>query len=973
MFDDTRNARVFGLTPGHDFPLKLAEGLRNRLAGRDPAEMARVEVIVNTARMQTRLRDALLAQGAGFLPRIRLISDLAPGDAESEPLRARLELAQLVRGLLRRQPDLGPPSAAFSLASSLYALLDEMQGEGIDIADLNALDVSDHSLHWDRSLSFIRLIAGYLNLSGGTQVRLRKAVLSLSETWLVAPPSHPVIVAGSTGSRGPGALLLRAVARLPLGAVVLPGFDFDMPGPAWTALGDPMLGEDHPQYRYARLMADLGVRREEIDPWIAEAPPDPRRNAVVSMALRPAPVTDQWLAEGPSLGALSEAMKGVSLVEAANPRQEAMAIALILRDAAVQGKKAALITPDRTLARRVIVALDRWRIRPDDSAGRPLGQSAPGRLLRQCLDLLAGSVTAEALIALLKHPIVHSAADRGAHLLRLRDLELHLRRKAITEPSAQVFTAWATGNPDREVWAGWLGDLLTSEPVAVAPMTHWVSRHRALAESLSRGSAGTDTGEIWKAEAGQKALALVDRLEASASYGGEMSLADYRAMSETLFAGQEVRESVEARRDIMIWGTLEARAQGADLVVLGGLNDGTWPASPQPDPWFNRKMRMDAGLLLPERQIGLSAHVFQQAIGAENVILCRAVRDSDAETIPSRWVNRLVNLVSGLQTQGGPEAIDAMRARGSVWLDAVTRIEADLTAVPDAIARRNPRPAPAPPVAQRPRTMAVTMVEKLIRDPYEVYAQQILGLKALDPLVSEVDARLRGTLTHRIAETYVTRHPPGTHGRVEDFLAISESIIAETVSSRAVQMQWMTRLRNVAPWFVAWNDGLAGRPALVESKGTWSLPGVDMTLIGQPDRVDRNEDGTLAIYDYKSGSPPTGAQQRTYAKQLLLLALMAEAGAFAALGPARVTKAAFVGLGPNPKVEDSGVDSEILAQTLAGLIELFNAYANGAQGYVAMRNVERESYPNPYHPLARRGEWLPSDEPQTLPVGDHNG
>ncbi|MCL4676705.1 MAG: hypothetical protein KJZ59_11995, partial [Pararhodobacter sp.] len=69
---------------------------------------------------------------------------------------------------------------------------------------------------------------------------------------------------------------------------------------------------------------------------------------------------------------------------------------------------------------------------------------------------------------------------------------------------------------------------------------------------------------------------------------------------------------------------------------------------PKPDPWFNRPMRLAAGLLLPERQIGLSAHDFQQAIGGAEVVLAHATRNAEAETVPSRWLNRLTNLVAGL-------------------------------------------------------------------------------------------------------------------------------------------------------------------------------------------------------------------------------------------------------------------------------------------------------------------------------------
>ncbi|MCL4676704.1 MAG: double-strand break repair protein AddB, partial [Pararhodobacter sp.] len=468
-------------------------------------------------------------------------------------------LAQAIRALLQQEPDLAPTSAAFSLADSLFRLLEEMQGEGVDLAVLDALDVSNHSDHWTRSLRFIRLIADFLGPVSSKEGRLRRSILDLTTQWQANPPRHPILVAGSTGSRGPAALLMQAVAGLPQGALVLPGFDAGMPGAVWRGFDDPLHNEDHPQYRYARLLDGLRADAGEVRPWTDHAPPDPARNALLSLALRPAPVTDQWLRDGPALGPLDAPTRGMSLLEANGPRQEALAIALCLRQAAVEGRTAALITPDRTLARRVTAALDRWHIRPDDSAGRPLGLSAPGRFMRHCADLLGGTVSAESLVALLKHPIAHSARDRGPHLRHLRDLELHLRRDAVPYPDAETLRRWAARKEDRGAWTDWLNagiDLLAGPDTR--PLTAWIDAHLRLGDHIATGVGGADSGELWLAEAGRELRVLFDELSDHAAYGGEMQARDYSALLETLLAGREVRESVESHPGVMIWGTLEA-------------------------------------------------------------------------------------------------------------------------------------------------------------------------------------------------------------------------------------------------------------------------------------------------------------------------------------------------------------------------------------------------------------------------------
>lgn len=976
MFDPGTLPRVFAQEPGADFPAALARGLRARLQGHTPEAMARVEVLVNTARMRNRLRTAMIDASAGFLPRIRLITDLAGdtgGEMPPSALRRQLELAQLIRKLLETEPDLAPRFAAFSLAESLSRLLDEMQAEGVPTEKLESLDVSNHSEHWARSLRFIRLVARYLGPDAAldTQTRQRHAVEGLIARWADTPPVHPLIIAGSTGSRGTTALLMQAVARLPQGALVLPGFDFDMPDTVWSGLEDPLLSEDHPQYRYFALMRALGIAAADVGLWAGPAVPDAPRNRLVSLALRPAPVTDRWLSEGQGLGDLITATGGMTLIEAPTPRAEALAIALRLRQAVLDGQKAALITPDRALSRQVTAALDRWHLRPDDSAGRPLALSAPGRFLRQTAELMRGEPGSEALVALLKHPLTHSATDRGPHLLHLRELELWLRRWAIPFPQPADLQRWAGDDAGRQDWVHWLGAALRAVP-GDRPLGDWLSAHLQLAESLAGGAGATASGELWKAEAGQAARAAMDELSANAEHGGTLSLIDYTALLDTLFVGKEVREAVESHPDVMIWGTLEARALGADLVVLAGLNDGIWPAAPQPDPWFNRRMRLDAGLLLPERQIGLSAHDFQQAIGAQKVVLTRATRNAEAETIPSRWLNRLKNLISGLPQQNGPAALEQMSARGRVWLDLAVAFENDFDTVPAAAAARNPRPAPAPPSALRMRELPVTAIKTLIRDPYHIYASTILRLRSLDPLAPEPDARLRGTALHSVFEAYTDGLPPGDKGSVSSFLAIAETILATEVPWAATRIQWLARLAGVAQEFVDWHASQPGTPVVTESRGALDLRDPVFRLTGQPDRIDLLPDGRLRIFDYKTGNPPSQKEQEHFDKQLILLAIMAEEGVFKGLDPAEVERAEFIGVGTKFKCEPADITPDSLREHRARLEKLLRIYLQADQGFTARRALKKDTDSGRYDQLARLGEWQVTDPAQTIPVGDHD-
>ncbi len=969
MFEPSDRARLFALPAGADFPLGLVRGFCARMEGRPPEDMARAELFVNTRRMQRRVRDLFAAQGARLLPRVRLVTDLGREVSMADlpppvpPLRRRLELAQLVSRLLDQQPDLAPRAAIYDLADSLAALMDEMQGEGVPPDRIEALDLSNHSRHWERSLTFIRIVTRFFSQTEApdAEARQRLVVERLAAKWEDAPPQHPIIIAGSTGSRGTTMLLMQAVARLPQGAILLPGFDFDMPAPVWGSLGDALTAEDHPQYRFYRMMQVMGLEPGDVLPWDGVEAPCPERNRLISLALRPAPVTDQWMVEGRHLEGLDRATRRMSLVEAPSPRAEAMAIAIRLREAAEAGERAALITPDRMLTRQVTAALDRWGIVPDDSAGRPLALSAPGRFLRHVAALFGERLTAEALLTLLKHPLTHSGADRGPHLLWTRDLELKLRRKGPAFPTGADIVTWAgtKGDPALLAWAEWLAGLLDGPEVGTRPLADHVAHHLALAEALAGGPTG-GTGELWLKEAGQSARRVVEDLQREAPHGGPFSPSDYNDLFTAVLQGAEVREAPQVHPRIMIWGTLEARVQGADLVILGGLNDGIWPQAPAPDPWLNRQMRHDTGLLLPERRIGLSAHDFQQAIAAPEVVLTRAIRDSEAETVPSRWLNRMVNLLGGLGPQGGRAALEAMRVRGQRLLDLAAAWESDYIPQPPA-----PRPAPRPPIDARPKELPVTAISRLIRDPYAVYARYVLRLKPLQPLRPTPDALLRGSVLHRVFEEFI-----GTgKGDRTRLLTLAEQVLADDVPWPAAQRLWFARIVRVADWFLAQEAGRPGQSVLIEDKGGVALDRFGFRLTAKPDRIDELPDGSLHILDYKSGTPPTEKQQKHFDKQLLLEAAMAERGAFSKLGPRPVQTITYIGVGSSPKEETTLITEDLTRATWDELHKLIGAYMSPEQGFAARRAVFEDRITGDYDHLARYGEWEMTDLPNPEDVG----
>ncbi len=966
MFDPIDHPRVFGTSPGVDFPAALVAGLAAR-----SDDLSRTVIYVNTTRMQRRIRALFDAGPPRLLPQIRLVTDLGFEATKAgiplpvSPLRRRLALSQFVAALLEKEPDLAPRTALYDLSDSLAKLMEEMHGEGVSPDVFEALDVSDQSGHWQRALQFLNIMRPFFDDDDrppDAQARLRQVAEHLTQQWQLDPPDHPIIVAGSTGSRGATQIFMQAVSQLPQGALILPGFDPEL-SHYWDALDDPMTSEDHPQYRYRKLLDALEIGPGQVSSW--DVPTDTARNRLISLSLRPAPVTHAWRNEGPALGDLIDPTSALTLIEADTPRAEAEAIALRLRQAAQDRQTAALITPDRNLTRQVAAALDRWDIKPDDSAGMPLALTASGRLLRHVADLLGQTATAEALLVLLKHPLTHTGSDRNAHLLRTRRLELKLRRYGPPFLTAADLSEWALKDAERDptsvAWAAWIGGILGDAAAATdAALADQLALHLDLAERLSSGPSGAP-GTLWDEKAGREARSVCDLIARDADEGGILNVADYAALFGTVLNEGTVRDRDAGHPGILIWGTLEARVGGAELVILGGMNDGTWPEAPSPDPWLNRQMRNEAGLLLPERRIGLSAHDYQQAVAGAEVWITRAKRSADAETVPSRWVNRLTNLLDGLPGQNGPAALQAMRDRGAYWLSAATALGKPLAEVP-----RAHRPSPRPPVAARPQDISVTQVKTLIRDPFAIYARKVLHLKKLDPLQASADAPLRGEIIHKILEVFTSERPDATDPAALDrLLDIAAHELEQSCPWPAVRLQWMARMEQVAPLFLADEAQRQAQATfkLAEARGNIMVGTTGVTLTCMADRFDVTPDGKAMIYDYKTGAVPTKGQQEKFDKQLLLEAAMTERGAFTDLGAMPVAEASFLGISKETKVTPAPLQDNPPGTVWENFAELLHRWRQPRRGFTARMAMFSTDDHSDFDHLSRFGEWDISDEP----------
>jgi ATP-dependent helicase/nuclease subunit B len=1029
-----RSARVFTIAPSAPFlPTLVRAFVDGRLVpgfptSDDPLALTTATIYLPTRRACRLARDVFLdtlGRDAALLPRIRPIGDidedeLAFADAATgavaeaaldlpptlAPLERRLLLARLLL-LWAASPELHgaggaslvahSPAAALRLADDLARLIDDMTTRQVAWDRLDDIVPERFDPYWQLSLRFLKIAReawpAILHERGAIEAAARRDQLIAAETArLGAATDGPVIAAGSTGSIPATAALLTTIARLPHGAVVLPGLDTYLDDAAWDLIGGHEPGNDtpgppaygHPQFAMQALLKGLGVERSMVTPLAPAAPHG--RERLLSEAVRPAAATDRWR-ERLGEQAVESALADVTVIEAANADEEALAIAVALRQILEDpDKTAALATPDRALARRVIAALERWQIAVDDSGGDALIDTPAGRFARLIAEAAFGGLPPVTLLAFLKHPLFRLGKPEGGHDRAIAAIERAILRGPRPRPgSAGIADALARFRQERPTLHRRDPRILIREPdlddaatliahlaAALAPFEKFgpqprrfaelAAAHRDVLVALATGR----TGDV-AALAGDDGVALLSAFDdvLARAPGDDLDVgpADYAELFAAAIADRVVRRPDRHAR-VRIFGLLEARLQTVDRMVLGGLVEGTWPPETRTDPWLSRPMRRELGLDLPERRIGLSAHDFVQALGAPEVIFTRAAKVAGVPTVASRFVQRLAAVA-------GEAAWKRARARGERYLTWARSLDA-----PPATIERITAPQPRPPAHARPTSITVTDVEHWLRDPYTIYAKHVLRLAPLDAVDTPPGARDRGNLIHEaigdFSKLYAARLPPEP---IDELIKFGSEHFVPLADYPEAKAFWWPRFLRIARWFTGWDAERRAALTHVDAEIGGSidipLPTGSFRLIARADRIEQRGDGRYAIIDYKTGQARSEKQVRTgLAPQLTLESAILRQGGFAGVvAGASIEEILYVTLrGGEPAGEACSIDFQEgtpdsqADRALKRFTTLIERFAHENEPFRSLVHPMWRARYGDYDHLARVKEWRAAED-----------
>lgn len=981
--------KILNIPSGLSFSDTLVKYLYTRTGG-DPLKMSEYLLLLPSRRSCRTVREAFLRRSNGTPNVLPIMRPLGEADAEElsilisgqdngdvldippaiSPLRRQIILARTIVKLYDQiLPSQQRPrfDQATMLAAELGRFLDQVQTEKISFDKLADLVPAEFANHWQITLDFLKILTDnwpeILKAYGviDPAERRNRLLNAQAQVWDSAPPKTPVIAAGTIASIPAARDLLKTIYNLPQGQIIIPGLDKSLDDDAWE-----VISEDHPQHFLKALLDHLNTKRTDVRD-IGNGPSQEikHKNTLWSEVMRPAETTQSWrFLDDQKISA--SAIRAVTRIDCATAQEEADVISILLREAIEDPEKtAAVITADRNLALRVMHNMSRWGVMIDDSAGTSLHLTRTGSWALNCAQMVADNFAPISFLTALKHPL--STFRQYAPQKILRNIELSILRGVQGTYGLEYLKARAN---EAEKLDDTAIEYLDALETAVSPLMDIINKdtseypfasllraHIKTLENMAATENADGRDRIWQGDDGEALGQFFTEILNLSEDLPNVSFDQYILILRQLISQKTVRPKYGVHPRISILGQMEARLYVADTVILAGLNEGTWPPDTAADPWMSRQMRSEFGLPAHEQTIGIAAHDFVQLVTAPKVFLTRAERSGGGPTKPARWLLRLDTVLSAL-------GLEMQSHMADQYLDWVYKLDLPPTVKPMG------RPAPKPPVSARPKKLSVTGVERLMRDPYEVYAKYILKLRALDPIDADPAAAERGQLLHKILEQFVAKYPDTLPDQaLGTLLDMGQTAFNSLNLSDEIYSFWWPRFERLAKHYIKaeaeWRAD-KGMPSATEANGQYKINSdqFDFTVTAIADRIDTLKNNTLGIIDYKTGQPPTAQDiQNGFAPQMWLEALIASKGGFNNIPTSEIGYLGFWTVsGGHPPLQEKQINSAQIAEdiilTEEGLKRVIEAFNNDNTPYYAQPNPDVAPRYSDYLHLERIQEWV---------------
>ncbi len=985
--------KIYNIKAGQPFSKNLAQYLLRITKGKSE-DLARYRILLPTRRACRILRETFLNINDGnsiLLPVMSPIGDVDEQDlslmmfgnsdefldipSAIAPLKRQLLLAKLIRSIAEFAQG---ADHALALAAALAKFIDQVVVEGLEFSDLHKIVPEEFAAHWQITLDFLKIISENWPLilaeQGLIDVAQRRNLLlhALSNHWRKNPPDYPVIAAGATGSIPMVGELLGVISQMPQGQIILPGLDKIMDNKAWE-----YVSESHPQYSLKTLLDSIGANRDAVEELNIND--NSNRNILASEMMLPAKVSAQWK-DFPKRHEITPMLQNLQYFPCSTQQEEASIIALIMREQLQHKTKiTALVTPDRNLARRVSALCRRWNIEVDDSAGRNLLESRLGKFMALSIKQAQGGFDVIALLSLLKISLCRFGQDDRHYNKMLASLEVEFLRQGHLFTSHEMLRDIVAAKENHTE----LLSFIDAFYAALKPLIYYTKQgeafnfadilkaHIKVMESLAALPDKDGAQMLWRGDDGEAGAMFLNEILEHAALIDNVNIGEYEEILNALMRNVTIRSAYNVHPRLLILGQLEARLSDADLVILGGMNEGVWPPDAGHDPWMSRPMRKKFGLPASEQAIGIAAHDFVQGFCSSNVIITRSEKIDGSPSVPARWLDRLNTVMRSC----GMSLSDLSHAPYIKWAKSLDE--------PGEFAPFS-RPEPRPPVSTRPNSASITKIDIWMKDPYAIYMHYVLRLRKIQPLLQDNDAALRGTILHKILEDFTSEYPLSLPDNAEEELInIAKKVLEETLETPEIMHYWWPKLLKIAAWFVAhernWREDAKFLESEIKGNIDIDINGAPFNLYGTADRIDR-VNGGYAIIDYKTGGAfSEKALKNGELPQMVLESIILSGGGFNGRGfkyqsetqdKKHVPKGDCVYLGywkltGGTKAGEiraiAGDLDETIDIVLDGLKNLIAVFRELDTPFYAIPNTENAPRFNDYEHISRLKEWAALD------------
>ena len=836
---------------------------------------------------------------------------------------------------------------AYALAQNLASLIDTVQNEELDFSRLKEIVPSNYAEHWQKTLNLLEIITEYwpqiLEEKGYCDPMERRKQLLRAEMnyWRSSPNRPKIVIAGSTAAYKVLKEMVKTVAEFRDGEVYLYGLDKSIDDDSWQ-----QIDENHPQYELKELLDYLQITRDEVKNFGDKE--TAVREKLISEIMRPAATTGEWRKLSEEVFPI-ETFKNIHLINCDDVRHEAKTIALIMRETLeTENKTAALVTVDRNLSRRVISELKKWNIEADDSAGQPLSLTHIGVYFRLIAEaVVQNNMTAK--IALLKYPYTSCGNKSSSFKSAVYDLEMALRKeKKLTSEQQNLLD-----NFEQRLQP--LTELYENPTVNLKKM---LIAHIEVAQNLADTDVKTGDKIIWKNDDGSAAAEFFSTFIGKSEELGDIASNDYLPFLVTVMTEKNVRSRYGYHPRIKILGPIEARLTNYDRVIIGEVNENIWPKLPKADMWMSRPMKAEFKMQQSERSIGVSAADFAHLLNAPEVFVTRAQKIDGTPTDKSRWWLRLETVLAaifGSDDEQKKKYEFIYQEPYSQWAKNLERCDSPCPVK---------APQPRPELKYRPRKLSATQVEILMRDPYSIYAKEILKLVPLDDLDRGEEVFDFGNMVHKVLEDFNNQYNGEYYpeNAAEILMKAGLRQFAENNVSEEMQTFWKPQLKAMIDMVVKrereYRHLLAKVNSEVKGEMVFKQKGGDFVISAKADRIDETKDGCLNIIDYKTGKGRSDKEiEKATAPQLPVEAMIAQKVGFNGVKKATVASMQYWALKDKSGKTDYEKSQNAIDKIETALKELIDGFDDPKRPYLAKPVASKYGQYGDYDHLSRYLEW----------------